>query len=256
MTSAQASSDRNGRNYNADYWRTGSVGAGNLRWYACPATHFFYDRGYAFRDGMGRGHRSAVRADVRQCGMEESVMHFRRFLGMMVRLGMPLALATIAFGQVRQQPANLWVETTATDEVHGTLTIPMASGPAELPAAISGSLVLAVDRQPGEAVASANCRVAAISKVFEYASLAMPATAGRREPTRLDCFVDSLPHDRHLLRGGTAGGVRQDFGRPCERLTGYFRVAFAGRGMCCGGAVSGLAEFALGRSRCAYQWLE
>ncbi len=53
---------------------------------------------------------------------------------MVLRLAMLLALATIAFGQVRQQPAHLWIETTATGELRGTLTIPMASAPARLPA--------------------------------------------------------------------------------------------------------------------------
>ena len=47
---------------------------------------------------------------------------------------MLLALATIASGQVRDQPAHIWIETTATGEVRATLTLPMASAPTGLPA--------------------------------------------------------------------------------------------------------------------------
>jgi len=64
-------------------------------------------------------------------------MHFRRFLGMVLRLGMLLALATIACGQVREQPAHIWIETTATGELRGTLTVATANGPAGLPAAFA-----------------------------------------------------------------------------------------------------------------------
>ena len=59
-------------------------------------------------------------------------MHFRRFLGLVLRLGMLLALAAIGIGQVREQPAYIWIETTATGELRGTLTLPMASAPAGL----------------------------------------------------------------------------------------------------------------------------
>ena len=64
-------------------------------------------------------------------------MHFRRFLGMALRLGMLLALATIACGQVREQPAHIWIETTATGELRGTLTVATANGPEGLPAAFA-----------------------------------------------------------------------------------------------------------------------
>ena len=64
-------------------------------------------------------------------------MHFRRFLGMVLRLGMLLALATIACGQVRQQPAHIWIETTATGDLRGTLTLAIDSVPPGLPAAFA-----------------------------------------------------------------------------------------------------------------------
>ena len=56
---------------------------------------------------------------------------------MVLLLAIPLALATTAMGQFREQPANIWIEITSTGELRGTLTIAAASAPAGLPTAFA-----------------------------------------------------------------------------------------------------------------------
>jgi len=59
---------------------------------------------------------------------------------MALRLGVLLAVATVACGQVREQPAHVWIETTTSGELRGTLTVAIANAPAGLPAAFARAL--------------------------------------------------------------------------------------------------------------------
>src|SRR5215469_3473614 len=97
-------------------------------------------REYPFSASMGREYPLALKHVSCGAGWKERVMRFRRFVGMALRLGVLLALATVACGQVREQPAHVWIETTTSGELRGTLTVAIANVPAGLPAAFARAL--------------------------------------------------------------------------------------------------------------------
>ena len=118
-------------------------------------------------------------------------MHPRRFLGMVLRLGILAALATIAFGQVRQQPAYVWIETTAAGDLRGTLTIPLATAPAGLPATFARAI---------------GCDVADLKKLSYESRIVVECPAHRTSALTLHAAV-GLAELTPLLREAGLPGI-------------------------------------------------